>query len=122
MQPVAALPDHNDYDDYGVAPLDPTPENTQSLAAFWAAVAANQSYAALGIAALRALAIPVSQTVVERAFSQLKNLATPNRLHAGRRYVLNLAMLNSNAPYYKMQTDKEIQLLGLPELVAAMRL
>jgi hypothetical protein len=99
MQPVAALPDHNDYDDYGVAPLDPTPEYTQSLAAFWAAVAANQSYAALGMAALRALAIPVSQTVVERAFSQLKNLATPNRLHAGRRYVLNLAMLNSNEPY-----------------------
>ncbi len=52
---------------------------TQAHAAFWSAAAAAEHYANVGKAALRARAIPFSQTTAGRAFSMLKNLGAQNR-------------------------------------------
>jgi hypothetical protein len=118
---AAAAAAADDAADAGEAPLDPTPAYTQALAAFWSAVAADGDYAVVGKAALRALAIPFSQTTVERAFSMLKNLATQNRIHAKERYLMNLMMLTFNEPYYIMLSDIELQTLGVDDILKAQR-
>ena len=88
------------------APVPPPPSSPSTsadataLLAFWRAVAADDSMAAVGDAALRALSIPISQTVVKRSFSMLSNREIDSRLHAGNRYVISILMLACNRPYY----------------------
>jgi hypothetical protein len=111
----------DDDGDFGSVQTGPMPEYTRALAAFWASVAAHPDFAVVGKAAIRALAIPFSQTAVERAFSTLKNLATQNRLHAGERYLTNLLMLVCNRPYYKDHSNHELEMLGLADMLKSFR-
>ena len=97
------------------------PSTTRALAAFWASVAAHPDFAVVGKAAIRALAISISQTMLVRAFSTLKNLATQNRLHAGERYLTNSLMLVCNRPYYKDRSNHELEMLGLADLLKSFR-
>ena len=115
-RPKAAAAAEDD-DGFGDEPLDPMPAYTLALARFWYAVAADEDFAVVGKAALQALAIPFSQTTVERAFSMLKNLATQNRLHAGERYLINLMMLHFNEPYYTSMSASELKTLGIDVLL-----
>jgi hypothetical protein len=82
------------------------------LVMFWRAVAKHPPFALVGNAALRALSIPVSQTVVERSFSVLSNREIDNRLHAGSRYVRNMLMMAVNKPYLTAFLDQRSQALA----------
>jgi hypothetical protein len=77
-----------------VTPLPATPFSTadaDALVQFWRTTAKDHVLAPVGMAALRALSVAVSQTVVERQFSVLSNLEVDNRLHGSGRYVHNPA-------------------------------
>jgi hypothetical protein len=66
----------------------------------------------VGEAALRALSVAVSQTVVERQLSVLSNLEIDNRLHGSIRYVRNMLMLRCNGPYFDEYAASRLTVLG----------
>ena len=81
--------------------------NADELLHFWRTVAADPSdIARLGDAAMRALSIPISQTVVERSFSVISNREIDNRLQAGYRYVSNMLMLACNRSYFTEEATR----------------
>ena len=102
-----------------VPPVPATPFSTadaDALVHFWRAIAKDQELAPVGTAALRALSVAVSQTVVERQFSVLSNLEVDNRLHGSVRYVRNLLILRCNGLYFDQYVAGRAQVLGTAEL------
>ena len=87
-------------------------EDATALVTFWRAFAKDPLIAPVGKAALRALTVAVSQTVVERQLSVLSNLVVDNRLHGDERYVRSLLMLCCNGPFFDEYADGRIRVLG----------
>jgi hypothetical protein len=89
-----------------------TKANADALVAFWRGIAKDPVLAPVGEAALRALSVAVSQTVVERQFSVLSNLEIDNRLHGSIRYVRNMLMLRCNGPYFDEYAASRLTVVG----------
>ncbi len=102
-----------------VPPVPATPFSTadaDALVHLWCAIAKDHVLAPVGTAALRALSVAVSQTVVERQFSVLSNQEVDNRLHGSVRYVRNLLILRCNGPYFDQYAAGRAKVLGTAEL------
>ncbi len=91
--------------------------NCLDVLKYWRAVAAVPRFRALGMAALRALSIPISQAPVERSFSILNHLSNENRLHADSEYIQHLLMITVNKPYHQQVVRERAAALNLPALL-----
>jgi hypothetical protein len=94
-------------------PQDPfSKSDAEALVKFWRTIKADASLRRVGEAALRALTVAYSQTVVERQFSVMSNLEIDNRLHAGPRYITNMLFLRCNGPFFDEYITARLAVLG----------
>jgi hypothetical protein len=76
-------------------------EDNAKIVDFWLSCSRHKDADVRAVAwvALRACSYKLSSACVERSFAILSNFQRDNTLHAGKRYLRNLAMFTSNKPH-----------------------